>query len=320
LFLFFLCGLSNRHGDGLFTKENFNQNVLIMRNEPNFRKSQIFITAVTTMDYNEKSTMDTWSNQTQTKPIFPAFAGKIASSFVERPIKTAIRASQRIQHKDYYNRPLRSTSGLGRDEVSSLQLDTPICMVEELLPAFVTRLAKVNVNKRIVLRPDRSADESQAGLLWGSAAFFNVALRAGTDHILPTRFSACTFRNNVVEGQFAGRETPAAILAAVSVTGEDIAAIEFYLAPWQAVVEQQTYNSGDSDVEIYSGNPVVAVRLEITLKFADLAPALEIVVGVCTLLVRDDLGKLAKEQRKCPFGADNTDSHIMLVQDKNITI
>jgi hypothetical protein len=50
-----------------------------MQNEPNFLKSQMFITAVPTMNYNEKVALDTWSKRTQTKPILPArVAGKIA--------------------------------------------------------------------------------------------------------------------------------------------------------------------------------------------------------------------------------------------------
>lgn len=124
----------------------------------------------------------------------------------------------------------------------------------------------------------------------------------------------------MVEGKFAGGETFATILAGVSVAGEDVPPIEFYLAAGQAVVEQEADNAGDSDVEIYGRNPVLAIQLEITLEFADIAPALEIVVCISTLLKRDYLGKLAKEQRKCPSGADYADSHIMLVQDKNITV
>jgi len=54
-----------------------------MQNEPNFRKSQMFITAVSTRSYNEKCTLDTWSKRTQTNPILPAIAGKIALSGVE---------------------------------------------------------------------------------------------------------------------------------------------------------------------------------------------------------------------------------------------
>jgi hypothetical protein len=45
-----------------------------MRNKANFRKSQMFITAIPTMIYSEKMKLDTWSKQTQTKPNLPAIA------------------------------------------------------------------------------------------------------------------------------------------------------------------------------------------------------------------------------------------------------
>ena len=124
----------------------------------------------------------------------------------------------------------------------------------------------------------------------------------------------------MVEGKLSGGVTFAAILAGILVACEDVAAIEFYLAAGQAVVEQEADNAGDGDVEIYGRNPVVAIRLEIAFEFADLAPGLEIVVCISTLLKRDDLCNLAKEQRKCPSGTDNADSHIVLVQDKHATI
>ena len=124
----------------------------------------------------------------------------------------------------------------------------------------------------------------------------------------------------MVEGQLSGGETPAAILAGVFVAGVDVAAIEFDLGAGEAVVEEQADNAGDGDVEIHGGNPVVAIRLEIALEFADLAPRVEIVVGVSALLEGDDLGKLAAEQGKGASGADNADRHIVLVQDKNAAI
>jgi ribonuclease HII len=40
-----------------------------MQNKPNFLKSQMFITVISTTNYTEKQTMDTWSKQTQSKPI-----------------------------------------------------------------------------------------------------------------------------------------------------------------------------------------------------------------------------------------------------------
>jgi hypothetical protein len=46
-----------------------------MQNEPNFSKSQMFITLIRTRNYNKKWTMDTWSKQTQTNPILPAYGG-----------------------------------------------------------------------------------------------------------------------------------------------------------------------------------------------------------------------------------------------------
>ena len=49
-----------------------------MQNEPNFSKSQMFITLIRTTNYNKKWTLDTWSKRTQTNPILPAtpFGGR----------------------------------------------------------------------------------------------------------------------------------------------------------------------------------------------------------------------------------------------------
>jgi hypothetical protein len=53
-----------------------------MPNKANLGQSQIFITATSTINYNEKSKLDTWSKQTQTKPILLSLtAGKIAPLF-----------------------------------------------------------------------------------------------------------------------------------------------------------------------------------------------------------------------------------------------
>jgi len=48
-----------------------------MRNEPNFSKSQMFITLIKTTNYNKKWTLDTWSKRTQTNPILSASGGFI---------------------------------------------------------------------------------------------------------------------------------------------------------------------------------------------------------------------------------------------------
>ena len=47
----------------------------------------MFITVISTTNYNEKAAVDSWSKRTQTKPILPAsMAGKIALSEVEGPV------------------------------------------------------------------------------------------------------------------------------------------------------------------------------------------------------------------------------------------
>ena len=58
-------------------------------------------------------------------------------------------------------------------------------MVEELLPAFVSWLAEVNVHKRIVLRLGGLLDKRHSGLFGRAAAFSHVAFGAGADHIFP---------------------------------------------------------------------------------------------------------------------------------------
>jgi len=41
-----------------------------MQNKANFQKSQMFITPISTMNYNEKWILDTWSKRTQSNPIY----------------------------------------------------------------------------------------------------------------------------------------------------------------------------------------------------------------------------------------------------------
>jgi hypothetical protein len=71
-----------------------------MRNEPNFSKSQMFITLIKTTNYNKKWTMDTWSKRTQTKPILSA------SGVVESSIKLYPPPSESIHPPIHSPNPL----------------------------------------------------------------------------------------------------------------------------------------------------------------------------------------------------------------------
>jgi hypothetical protein len=94
LLLFFLCGWNFGNGDFLFIAEKSIKMKLIMQNKPNFQKSQMFITVISTMNYSEKCKLDTWSKQTQTKPILPAIVGKIALS---APVVSIVEPSRRAE-------------------------------------------------------------------------------------------------------------------------------------------------------------------------------------------------------------------------------
>ena len=151
-------------------------------------------------------------------------------------------------------------------------------MVEELLPAFVAFMAEVDVGQRIVPGLNGLFYQRHAGDFRGLAALSDVARRTGTNDIFPGCFAAQAPGDDVVEGQFAGREAFAAILTSVFVTGEDITPVEFHLVPRQAVVKQQPDDSRHGDIEIHCRDPIVPVRLEIPPEMADLAPALEIII------------------------------------------
>ncbi len=106
----------------------------------------------------------------------------------------------------------------------------------------------------------------------------------------------------------------------VLVAGEDVPSVELYLVSRQAVVEQQPDDTRHGDMEIYRRDPIVSIRLETAPELAYIAPALEIIVGISTLLKRDYLGKVAEQQGKSPPGADYADRHIMPVQHKDVTV
>jgi len=95
-----------------------------MRNKPNFRKAKMNLTFYSTKDYENKPPLRTPGKQTQSNPISK---GTLARSGGQ-PFRMMPRAS--------------------------LQLNGPVGVVEELLPASVAGLAKVDADKRIVLGLD----------------------------------------------------------------------------------------------------------------------------------------------------------------------
>src|SRR5215469_7562652 len=110
--------------------------------------------------------------------------------------------------------------------------------------------------------PRGGADQAHAGLAGGAAPFADVALQAGADDVLPGRPAAPAAGEDVIEAQLGGGEPLAAVLAAVAVAGEDVAAVELDLVPGQAVVGQQADDAGDLDLEVDGADEVVVGVLE----------------------------------------------------------
>jgi len=78
-----------------------------MQNKPNFQKSQMFITAVSIMNYNKKPAVDTWSKQTQTNPIQSQFRPKLSQN---KPNQTQIMVS--LSNPFYHERRVTSDERL----------------------------------------------------------------------------------------------------------------------------------------------------------------------------------------------------------------
>ena len=83
-----------------------------------------------------------------------------------------------------------------------------------------------------------AADEFHFGLVRGAAALAHIARQAGADDVFPGGHSPAAARNHVVEAQLMDGEVPAAVLARVSVAGQDVAAIQVQVLLGEAVVGQ----------------------------------------------------------------------------------
>lgn len=64
----------------------------------------------------------------------------------------------------------------------------------------------------------------------------------------------------------------------------------------------------------------MSVRLEMAPELADLAPALEIIVGVFALFERDDLSEVPEQQGKGTPGPHDANRHIVLVEHKDVAV
>ena len=98
-------------------------------------------------------------------------------------------------------------------------------MVEKRLPTLVLRVAQFQRQERAALRFDRRSDQFHVRLVRRASTLADIALHAATDDVRPACLAPATARHDVVETQLARREATPAVLTAIAVPGEDIAAV-----------------------------------------------------------------------------------------------
>jgi RNA polymerase sigma-70 factor, ECF subfamily len=113
-----------------------------MRNKPNFPKSQMFIKVVSTTNYNEKWTMDTWSKQTQTNPILPAPLFRVSFTLMGSASGGGVKRWNLFYgSSDFYNRIMRKSRDQIYDELLILKCQAgEKAALEELVERWEKRL------------------------------------------------------------------------------------------------------------------------------------------------------------------------------------
>ena len=168
------------------------------------------------------------------------------------------------------------------------EFDGPVGVVEELFPGAVSSLVDAQAHDGGVSGFDGGVDEFHARLVGSSSAFFDVALDAGADDVVPGGLASLASGDDVVEAEFGGGQVSAAVLASAAVACEDVAPVEGDAGSGHAVVGKQADDAGDRDAEVDGVEPVVFVGFEAFFELGDFKPGFEIVVEVLALVEVDN--------------------------------
>src|SRR4051794_8741937 len=156
------------------------------------------------------------------------------------------------------------------------KFNRPVGVVEERFPALVLPVGQLEAEGGAGPGLDRRLDQAHARLGRGPPPLPDVALDAGADDVLPVGAAPAAPGHHVVEAQLAGREPPAAVLAAVAVAGEDVPPIELDPGPGEPVVGQEPDHAGDLDLEVDGPDEIVVGVLEPGPGLGDGSPAVEV--------------------------------------------
>jgi hypothetical protein len=118
----------------------------------------------------------------------------------------------------------------------------------------------------------------------------------------------------VVQAQFARWESLAAVLAEISITSKDVAAVQPYALFRDAIVVQQSEHAGHLNLEVHAANPVLVRFLELGSQFTDFPPRFEIVIGPLVALDMDDLSQAAEQKDEGSPYVDNVDRNVLTIK------
>jgi len=150
-------------------------------------------------------------------------------------------------------------------------------VVEEVFPGGVFVGAEAQVDDGVALGFDGEFVEVHVGLMGGTAAFFGIAIDAGADEVVPSGLAAQRAGDDVVEGEFLGREFFAAVLAGGVVSGVDVAAVELDVLAGEAVIGEEADDAGDGNFEAYSADEVMIFAFELGFELGELDPGVNVV-------------------------------------------
>ena len=84
------------------------------------------------------------------------------------------------------------------------KLYRPVGVIEELFPAFVSRVCQMSMEQYVVFWFYWFANQFQVSLFWHSTPFSGIAFDTGADNVFPVCFAAETSGYYMVKGKFAG--------------------------------------------------------------------------------------------------------------------
>ncbi len=119
--------------------------------------------------------------------------------------------------------------------------------LQKMVPAFIGEAVFMHAEKRSPSRGERLALRVHVSFVWQFVSLACVATEARCDNIVPCGAAALVAGHDVIEIELRFWQDLGAVLAGELVPEKYIPTGEFYLQPWQAVVNGQHNDFWDAD-------------------------------------------------------------------------